>query len=226
MTVCRRWFRCALVFALVFSAPAMAWAQTGTSSLIGEVTDAQKSVIPGATVTVTNAQTGVSQSSVTDERGAYRFANMPPGRYEVRVELSGFKTSIISDVVLQVDSTARQNAVLELGGITETVQVVSEAPIVNTTDASLGNALSPQQIRSLPVEAQNVVHLLSLQPGAVFIPVTNPAHDVDPRYGSVTGARADQQNVTLDGIDVNDPQNQTAYTSAVRMTQESCRSSA
>ncbi|HUE85702.1 MAG TPA: TonB-dependent receptor, partial [Vicinamibacterales bacterium] len=220
MTVCCRWFRCALVFALVFSAPAMAWAQTGTSSLIGEVTDAQKSVIPGATVTLTNAQTGVSQSSVTDERGAYRFANMPPGRYEVRVELSGFKTSIISDVVLQVDSTARQNAVLELGGITETVQVVSEAPIVNTTDASLGNALSPQQIRSLPVEAQNVVHLLSLQPGAVFIPVTNPA-TADPRYGSVTGARSDQQNVTLDGIDVNDPQNQTAYTSAVRMTQES-----
>ena len=79
--------------------------------------------------------------------------------------------------------------------------------------------MSREQIRSLPVEAQNVVHLLSLQPGAIFIPTANPA-TVDPRYGSVAGARADQQSVTLDGIDVNDPQLSTAYTSAIRMTQE------
>ena len=79
--------------------------------------------------------------------------------------------------------------------------------------------MSREQIRSLPVEAQNVVHLLSLQPGAIFIPTSNPA-TVDPRYGSVGGARADQQSVTLDGIDVNDPQLATAYTSAIRMTQE------
>ena len=108
---------------------------------------------------------------------------------------------------------------LEVGGITETVSVVSETSQLNTTDASVGNALSREQIRNLPVEAQNVVQLLSLQPGAVFIPTSNPATD-DPRYGSVAGARADQQSVTLDGIDVNDPQIPTAYTSAVRMTQE------
>jgi hypothetical protein len=196
-----------------------AWAQLGTASLIGEVVDQQKQVIPGATVTLTNAQTGVAQTTVTDERGAYRFANVPPGQYELRVELSGFKAAVVSDLVLRVETTTRQNVVLELGGITETVQVVSETPILNTTDASVGNVLSREQISALPVEAQNVVHLLSLQPGAVFVPVTNPA-TVDPRYGSVMGARADQQTVTLDGIDVNDPQNQTAYTSAVRMTQE------
>ncbi len=92
---------------------------------------------------------------------------------------------------------------------------------LNTTDASLGNAISREQIRSLPIEAQNVVQLLSLQPGAVFIPdAVAGRRRGDPRYGAVAGARADQQSVTLDGIDVNDPQNQTAYTSAVRMTQE------
>ena len=221
MTVCCRLFRYALVAVLVLTAHSAAWAQTGTASLIGEVTDAQKSVLPGATVTLTNTQTSISQTAVSDERGAFRFSNVPPGRYELKIELSGFKTSVISDVQLQVDSTARQNAVLELGGVTETVQVTSEAPILNTTDASLGNALSREQISMLPVEAQNVVHLLSLQPGAVFIPVNINSDPEDSRYGSVTGARADQQNVTLDGIDVNDPQNQTAYTSAVRMTQES-----
>ena len=221
MTVCCRLFRYALVAVLFVTAHSAAWAQTGTASLIGEVTDAQKSVLPGATVTLTNAQTNISQTTVSDDRGGYRFSNVPPGRYELKVELAGFKTSLISDVQLQVDSTARQNAVLELGGVTETVQVTSEAPILNTTDASLGNALSREQISMLPVEAQNVVHLLSLQPGAVFIPVNINSDPEDSRYGSVTGARADQQNVTLDGIDVNDPQNQTAYTSAVRMTQES-----
>jgi hypothetical protein len=108
MTVCCRLFRYALVAVLVVTAHSAAWAQTGTSSLIGEIVDAQKSVIPGATITATNTSTNVSQTTVSDERGAYRFANMPPGRYELKVELAGFKTSIISDVVLQVDSTARR----------------------------------------------------------------------------------------------------------------------
>ena len=101
------------------------------------------------------------------------------------------------------------------------MQVLAETTHINTTDASLGNAISREQIRNLPIEAQNVVQLLSLQPGAVFIPCNaNSGRQEDPRYGSVAGARADQQNVTLDGVDVNDPQIQTAYTSAVRMTQE------
>lgn len=196
-----------------------ALAQSGTASLVGEVADQQKQVVPGATVTLTHRQTGVAQTSVSDDRGQFRFVSMQPGRYDLRVELTGFKTLVTEDVPLRVDSTVRQNVVLELGGIAETVSVVSETITLNTTDASLGNAISPEQIRNLPIEAQNVVQLLSLQPGAVFVPTSNPS-TTDPRYGSVAGARADQQNVTLDGIDVNDPQNQTAYTSAVRLTQE------
>jgi len=211
--------RCVALSFVVLCVSVGAWAQSGTAALIGDVVDPQKQVIPGATVTLTNRQTGVSRNTVTDARGAYRFASLPPGRYNVQVELSGFKSAVVEDVLLQVDTTARQNVTLEIGEVAETVLVVSEATQLNTTDASLGNALSQEQIRSLPVEAQNVVQLLSLQPGAVFVPVQN-ADSVDPRYGAVAGARADQQNVTLDGVDVNDTQNQTAYTSAVRMTQE------
>ncbi len=210
-----------LLALLVTGAGGTAWAQTGTASVYGEVTDSQTQVIPGATVTLTNSGTNVAQTQVTDERGTYRFVNMQPGTYSVKVELSGFKTSIIEGVTLQVDSTTKQNATLEVGGLAETVSVVSESTQLNTTDASVGNALSREQIRALPVEAQNVVHLLSLQPGAIFIPVNINSDPEDSRYGSVTGARADQQNVTLDGVDVNDPQNQTAYTSAVKVTQES-----
>ena len=144
---------------------------------------------------------------------------MQPGSYRLRVELSGFKTAIVERVNLQVDTMTRESVALELGGISETVSVVSETTTLNISDASVGNTMSREQIRNLPVEAQNVVHLLSLQPGAIFIPTANPA-TVDPRFGSVAGARADQQSVTLDGIDVNDPQLSTAYTSAIRMTQE------
>jgi hypothetical protein len=208
---------CVAVFSLI-AAPA-AHAQTGTAALVGEVTDSQKQVLPGATVTATHVATAAAQVTVTDGRGGFRLSNVQPGMYTLKVELTGFKTAIVDRVSLQVDSVTRETVVLELGGLTETVSVVSETSHLNTSDASVGNVMSREQIRSLPVEAQNVVHLLSLQPGAIFIPTSNPA-TVDPRYGSVAGARADQQSVTLDGIDVNDPQMATAYTSAIRMTQE------
>jgi Carboxypeptidase regulatory-like domain len=216
-----RWLR-SLVVGLSFSTlfGTSVFAQSGTATLIGEVTDPQKQVVPGASVTLTNKQTGVSQSTVSDTRGGFRFVSMPPGRYDLKVELSGFKTSITQSIPLTVDSTVRQIAILELGGVAETVSVVSQTITLNTTDASLGNAISSEQIRNLPIEAQNVVQLLSLQPGAVFIPFNANSDQEDPRYGAVAGARADQQNVTLDGIDVNDPQSQTAFTSAVRITQE------
>ncbi len=223
MTLPRKFLRSACtaigIVAVLHLGTAAASAQTGTAALVGEVTDSQKQVIPGATVTATHSATGASQVTVTDERGTFRLANVQPGMYTLRVELTGFKTAVVERVNLQVDTVTREAVILEVGGIAETVSVVSETTHLNTTDASVGNVMSREQIRSLPVEAQNVVHLLSLQPGAIFIPTSNPA-TVDPRYGSVAGSRADQQSVTLDGIDVNDPQNQTAYTSAIRMTQE------
>ncbi len=209
----------ALVVVFQLAGSLAASAQTGTAALVGEVTDSQKSVLPGVTVTVTQNSTGAVQVSVTDERGGFRFGNVQPGIYTIKAELGGFKTSVIERVELQVDSVRRETISLEVGGVSETISVVSEVSHLNTTDASVGNVMSREQIRSLPVEAQNVVHLLSLQPGAIFVPTSNPA-TTDPRYGSVAGARADQQSVTLDGIDVNDPQLSTAYTSAIRMTQE------
>ena len=114
---------------------------------------------------------------------------------------------------------SRETVILEVGGISETVSVVSETTHLNTTDASVGNVMSREQIRSLPVEAQNVVHLLSLQPGRDFHSDQQPGHRRSALWIGA-GARADQQSVTLDGIDVNDPQMATAYTSAIRMTQE------
>src|SRR4029450_10779659 len=76
---------------LALGVSASAWAQAGTGSLVGEVTDQQKQVVPGATATLTSRQTGVAQGTVSDERGTYRFVNIQPARYDLKVELSGFK---------------------------------------------------------------------------------------------------------------------------------------
>ena len=138
--------------------------------LYGEVTDPQRQAVPDARVTVAHADTGTFYTIVTDERGVYRLAGLRPGTYTIKVERSGFKTTIAANVPLLVETTTRQNLLLAVGNIAETVTVIAESAQINTTDASLGNALSRNQIRDLPIEAQNVVQLFSLQPGAVFIP--------------------------------------------------------
>src|SRR5262245_6123111 len=131
MSSAKQTLRACLVGVLVLGFAASAWAQAGTASLVGEVTDQQKQVVPGATITLSNRQTGVAQSTVSDERGNFRFVNMRPGRYDLKVELTGFKLSLTEDIPLAVDSTVRQNAILELGGVNETVSVVSETITLN-----------------------------------------------------------------------------------------------
>ncbi len=204
---------------MMLLAATTAWAQAGTAGVAGTVKDAQGAVVPGATVTATNQSLGTARTTTSNAEGAYSIPGLPPGDYTLKVELTGFRTFVHDKVTLRVDSMTTVDAVLSVGSLSETVTVSEATPIVNTTDASVGNTMSHETIERLPVEGRNVVHLLSLQPGAVFIPTTN-ANTTDPRYGAVSGSRADQQNVTLDGIDVNDPQLQAAYTSAVRMTQE------
>jgi len=210
----------ALVIGGALLVPALAFAQAGTATLRGAVVDEQEAPVPGALVTLTSEGTGAVRTANTNESGDYSFAAVPPGSYQIKVELQGFRTSLVGSVQLQVDTTSRVNVALKVGNLAESVQVTADAALVNTTDASLGNVIQGSQIRELPLEGRNVVGLLSLQPGAVYVPTTDP-NTMDPRYGAVSGARADQANVTLDGIDVNDAENQSAYTSVLRVTLDS-----
>ncbi len=210
------WARLASVVALVglvFAGTARA--QSGTAALYGKVTDQSDAALPGVTVTITNAAAGITRSTVSDAEGGYQFLALPPGTYAVKAELTGFRTATREKVELPVDVRTKMDLPMAIGQMSETVEVTSMVSPINTTDASLGNTISGTQIRALPLEANNVVGLLSLQPGAVYLPHTA---NTDPRSGSVSGSRADQSNVTLDGVDVNDPQFGTAYTSALRIT--------
>jgi hypothetical protein len=203
------------------------WAQVGTASLEGRITDAQGGVLPGASVTLSSSETATTRSAVTDETGGFAFIAVPPGVYQVKVELQGFRTGVLERVALRVDTASKVDLSLEVGSLAETVEVQAEVPVINRSDASLGNVIDGTQIRELPLEARNVAGLLSLQPGVTFVPTNNMNTQddrfgsVDPRNGAVSGARADQQNVTLDGIDVNDAQKQSPFTSVLRVTLDS-----
>src|SRR6478672_2009377 len=164
-----------------------------TTSLRGEVTDTGGAVVPGAVVSILNSQTSFTRQTVSDGTGQYQFLQIPPGDYSVKVEQKGFRIATRNNVVLQVNTPATVNVTIEPGAITETVNVMAEAPALNTVDASVGNAFTEMQVRQLPLLTRNVVELLSLQPGVT-------------QSGEVLGAKRDQNNITLDGVDANDNQ--------------------
>lgn len=206
---------------LLLAAPASA--QTGTATVRGTVLDPQGNAVPGATVTLSNEAKKFSRAQVTNEEGGYSFVAVPPDTYRVEAEARGFKRGVTTDVRALVNTSTDVNIGLEVGDISEQVAVSAraEAPL-NTTDATIGNTFAERQILQLPLEARNVAGLLSLQPGVTFIGnVDQRGETTDYRNGSVNGGRSDQSNVTLDGVDVNDQQNQFAFNSVLRVTPDS-----
>jgi carboxypeptidase family protein len=172
-----------------------AWGQTGTSTIRGTVTDPQGRVVPGATVTLTNTATNAVRTAKTSDAGTYTFDLITPADYRVEVDAKGFKKKVVGSVKALIGKPTDTDVALDVGASTEIVEVQASAQdaVINTQDATLGNNFESLQITQLPLEARNLVDLLSLQPGST-------------REGYVTGARADQSNVTLDGVDINNAQ--------------------
>ena len=166
--------------------------QTGTSAISGVVTDQQGKAVPNAKVTVTNLGTNATRSTTTNEAGIYNLDLLPPADYRLEVEAPGFRKFVADNAKALIGKPTEINVKMEIGAISQSVEVsISSAnALMNTQDASLGNVLESNQITQLPLEGRQLVDLLSLQPGST-------------REGYVTGARVDQSNVTLDGVDVN-----------------------
>src|SRR5918911_4298798 len=204
---------CGLLFLLLSYGTALA--QTGSSSVRGTVVDQQGNVVGGATVTLTSPEKNFSRTQTTTESGGYLFNTVPPGAYRLEVEAKGFKKAVLADVQARVDTPLEVNVPLEVGDITEAISIsAGETAPLNTTDATIGNTFESRRIQELPLNARNVVGLLSLQPGVT-------------RAGAVNGGRADQSNITLDGVDVNEQQRgvdvvtDEAFASVLRVTPDS-----
>jgi len=190
----------------ILLAASIGFAQSN-SGVTGVVTDSTGAVIPGVNVTLTDTKTGTSQTATTTGEGTYIFNNIRPGAgYKLTFEKQGFQTSVINEVQLGIAKTETQNAQLVAGQVTETVQVTSTTgdATLNTTDATTGNVIGQRQLRELPIQIRGTpAALIGLQPGAVGSNVFAGATGGN-RTGSVTGSRADQGNITVDGIDAND----------------------
>jgi len=197
-------------------------AQSGTTSLRGTVTDPSQAAVSGAKVTLANPERGFTRTVTTGDSGNYEFLQLQPGVYQLMVEVPGFRRAEQKHVQLLVDTPATLNVKLDVGAATEVIEVNAQAAVINTADASLGNAFDETQVKSLPLEGRNVPDLLSLQNGVAY---TGNRSDInqntDTRSGAVNGARSDQSNLTLDGVDVNDEVNGYAFTSVLPVTLDS-----
>lgn len=171
-----------------------AWSQS-VASITGTVTDQSGAVVPDVAVTLQNPQTGVTYRTVTNAAGSYTFNEVKPGPgYQIKFEHPGFNSLAVNSLYMNVDSTRVQDGHLTVGATQQTVQVsaANQAVTLDTTDATIGNNFQVQLLNELPIEFRGT-------PAALF--TQQPGVTLD---GAVTGSRVDQDNVTVDGLDVND----------------------
>jgi hypothetical protein len=147
--------------------PARAGAQSQASngSIEGTITDASGAVLPGVTVTVTNIETGISQTVVTNERGLFRAPLLPLGTFKVVAELQGFKRVEKTGITLSVGETAVVNAAMSVGQVSETINVSADSPALNTARIDVGHTMSNTEVHNLPLVARNPYNFALVQPG-------------------------------------------------------------
>ncbi|MEK7405432.1 MAG: carboxypeptidase-like regulatory domain-containing protein [Acidobacteriota bacterium] len=155
---------CLFVFAL--SAGILS-AQDPRGTILGRVTDVSDSVVPGVQVRVTNSATGVTASARTNQGGSYNIPFLPPGTYNVTAELAGFKKYSRDGIHLRVSDNVELNLVLEVGQVTENIEVSAETPLLDTASSTLGQVVDERRILDLPVSGGNPVELAFLTPGVI-----------------------------------------------------------
>ena len=206
----------------LFALNTLTWAQSSTTSLRGTVTDNSGAAVANATVILSDPQRSIERTARTTAEGGYEFVSVAPGTYLVTAEMTGFRKYQQKDLQLLVNTPSTVDISLQVGASNETIEVTGEAPLINSTDASLGNAFSERQVMELPMEGRNVPDLLSLQSGVAYTGNRSDINkNLDTRSGAVNGARSDQSNITLDGVDVNDQANGYAFTSVLPITADS-----
>jgi len=201
---------CSLGILILLLTASTAWAQA-TAQLNGTVRDESGAVLPGVTVTVTQTNTGLVRSTVTDETGAYLLTTLPTGPYRLEASLQGFKSYVQTGIVLQVGGTPTVNAVLAVGTLEESVTVEAAAPLVDVRSAGISSVVDTKAILELPLQGRQVTDLIMLAGAAAPTGGTNGNGQTERGvpggvYISVAGGLPGGVAYTLDGAEHNNPQ--------------------
>ncbi|GAC1430936.1 MAG: hypothetical protein NVS1B11_05430 [Terriglobales bacterium] len=197
--------RCIVLVILSMMAAAGLLAQSTGGRIVGRVADPTGAVLSGVKVTLTNVATGVAHDTSTNSSGEYSFIEVTPGEYQIEFALAGFKKNLQKSVTIEVNGVVTLNTTLQVGGSQETVEVTSEAPLVDTTSTQLGTVVNDRAIVQLPLNERDTYQFLSLQPGV------QSQVNADLYYGggstgsvSVNGGRGRANNFSVNGGDAND----------------------
>jgi hypothetical protein len=199
-----------LLFCLAF-ASALTFAQTITATVTGTVSDPNGALVPGATVTATSQETGLSKTATTNDEGRYTITFLNPGAYDIRVESSGFKRTMRSDIKLETAQSAELDFALSLGANNETVEVSSDStPMLSTETSQLETTIESKLIEDLPTVDRNIFSFVNIVPGVIDQGIARGAGDssvgsasnrnfFDSNF-SVNGGRASSNDILLDGV--------------------------
>jgi len=186
--------------------PGLVSAQGTTGSISGTVMDQLKGMMPGVTITVTNTETGLERTQVSDEQGRYRVLNLPPGSYTVRAELSSFASVLRDGLTVAIGKDLLVDVELTVRGVTEQVIVSGESSNVSLGTTTVGGVVTTQQIAELPLNGRSFMQLATLQPGVIVSRAT--AKDFTGGFGNtqlaIGGARPEQTGYLMDGTNIAD----------------------
>jgi hypothetical protein len=204
MRITREWRSLSLVPVVLMMTMGLAFGQA-SSTFNGRVLDQGDAVLPGVTVTVTNQNTGVLRTTVSNEEGVYYLPGLEPGVYRIATDLPGFQSSVRENVAVGVNVTLTVDFKLSLAGVAEAVTVTGQAPLIEVTQSKVASSIETTELQSLPMSARNVSGMLALLPGAVQI---EPTHRSKTNVGSVSYGGSAGTNVipSVDGADNRDNQ--------------------
>src|SRR6058998_2228945 len=196
--------RSLLCLAIFIMSGLTAIGQLTTATITGTVTDQSGAAVPGATVTLKNADTGISRTTLTGETGKYEVFSLPTGNYEVSASLSGFQTVVHTGIVLTVGQNAVVNFALQVGEVSQTVTVTGEIAQIETTTATVSNLVDEKKVTDLPLNGRDLTQLSFLQPGVIKSPAGAGAFSGLGDKLSVAGSRGNQNIYLLDGVSNSD----------------------
>src|SRR5580704_5113898 len=204
-----------LILAIAGFGAREALAQVSGATLSGTVKDTSESIIPNAQVSITDVSTGVTRNVFSDSAGLYTAPNLLPGTYEVRVTATGFSTHVQKDLTLTVGGQQVLDISMQVGQVSQTVEVTTEAPTVELTSSTISAEVNATTVRELPLNGRSWTDLAALQPGVGQIGIMQSFNNGGAGRGNrgfgseltVAGARPTQNNYRLDGVSINDYSN-------------------